>query len=93
MNKAFLEYYGFADETILLGKTDEDMGWHLDGIEATKTIRSLERADAKSVPIIAMSADAFEESIQSAKEAGMNGYITKPVIPEKMFEELSRHLS
>ena len=66
---------------------------HLDGIEATKAIRALERADAKSIPIIAMSADAFEESVQAAKEAGMNGYITKPVIPEKMFEELSRHLA
>ncbi|MCI2069322.1 MAG: ATP-binding protein [Bacilli bacterium] len=58
---------------------------HLDGLQATKAIRALERFDAKLIPIIAMTADAFEESVKAAKEAGMNGYLTKPIIPEKMF--------
>jgi CheY-like chemotaxis protein len=64
----------------------------MDGLEATKAIRSLEREDAKTTPIIAMTADAFEESIKAAEEAGMNGYITKPLIPEKMFDELAKEL-
>ena len=45
---------------------------NMDGIEATKTIRSLERADAKSIPIIAMTANAFVEDTRKTKEAGMN---------------------
>ena len=52
---------------------------HMDGIEATKTIRSLDRADAKSVPIIAMTANAFTEDKMRAKEAGMDEHIAKPV--------------
>jgi CheY-like chemotaxis protein len=62
---------------------------HLDGIEASKAIRSLDREDAEKIPIIAMTADVFEESIKAAQEAGMNAYITKPIIPEKLFETLA----
>lgn len=57
----------------------------LNGYEATKAIRAMDRPDAKQVPIIAMTADAFDASIQEAKRAGMNGYITKPFEPEKLF--------
>jgi signal transduction histidine kinase/BarA-like signal transduction histidine kinase len=64
----------------------------MDGLEATKEIRNLERDDAKTMPIIAMTADAFEENIKAAQDVGMNGYITKPIIPEKMFEELAKVL-
>jgi len=60
----------------------------MDGCSAARAIRALDRPDAKTVPIIAMTADAFEESIQAAQEAGMNGYVTKPVIPEKLFAAL-----
>jgi len=59
------------------------------GYEAAKAIRALDRPDAKSVPIIAMTADAFDESIQDAKKAGMNGYVTKPVDPDKLYRTLS----
>ena len=45
---------------------------NMDGIEATKTIRSLDRADAKSIPIIAMTANAFVEDMRKTKEAGIN---------------------
>jgi CheY-like chemotaxis protein len=60
----------------------------MDGYEATVRIRSLERKDARSVPIIAMTADAFAEDIQKAKEAGMNGHIAKPIDPRQVFQTL-----
>jgi CheY-like chemotaxis protein len=53
----------------------------LDGYGATEKIRALPRADAKTVPIIAMTADAFEEDIRHALESGMDGYLTKPIDP------------
>ena len=62
----------------------------MDGLEAARKIRALARSDANTIPIIAMTADAFEESIREAKDAGMNAYITKPVEPGKMFETLQR---
>ena len=62
----------------------------LDGIEATCQIRGLDRRDAKTVPIVALSADAFEENIQSARDAGMDGYLAKPIAPEKLYEVLQK---
>lgn len=64
----------------------------MDGLEATKAIRALKEGDGARIPIIAMTADAFEENIKAAEAVGMNGYITKPILPEKMFAELSRVL-
>ncbi len=58
------------------------------GYEATEKIRSMERPDAKTIPIIALSADAFDENIHEAKRRGMNGFITKPVSPQQMYEEI-----
>lgn len=52
----------------------------------------LVRPDAKQIPIIAMTADVFEASIQEAIGAGMNGYVTKPVEPEKLFRTLAAFL-
>jgi PAS domain S-box-containing protein len=63
----------------------------MDGNTAARTIRALGRPDAKSVPIIAMSADNFEESIREAEESGMNGYLTKPIEPQKLFEVLQTY--
>ena len=65
----------------------------MDGLEATRQIRALKRRDAKRTPIIAMTADAFEESIRAAKEAGMDDYITKPVEPGKIFETLQKYIA
>jgi signal transduction histidine kinase/CheY-like chemotaxis protein/AcrR family transcriptional regulator len=62
----------------------------MDGYEASRRIRVLGRADAAAVPIIAMTADAFEESIRAAKDAGMDAYITKPVEPQKLYAVLQR---
>ena len=62
----------------------------MDGCRAAEAVRAEARPDEGTIPILAMTADAFEESIQQAKQAGMNGYLTKPVIPDRMFAELLR---
>lgn len=64
----------------------------MNGMEATRQIRSLNRVDARTIPIIAMSADAFEESILAAREAGMDAYTTKPIKPEKFYSVLQEHI-
>lgn len=60
----------------------------LDGLGATKRIRSLPRKDALSIPIIAMTANAFVDDIKEAKEAGMNGHIAKPLDISRLIAEL-----
>lgn len=64
----------------------------LDGLQATQAIRSLDRPDAKTIPIIAMTADAFEETIQAAKQAGMDAYITKPIVPDLLYQIIIEQL-
>lgn len=54
----------------------------MNGYEATRAIRSMDRPDAAKIPIIAMTANAFAEDVKNAKEAGMNEHITKPLEPE-----------
>lgn len=58
----------------------------LDGYEATRKIRALERADTKILPIVAMTANAFEEDVSEALAAGMNDHISKPVDAEKLYQ-------
>ena len=60
----------------------------LDGYGATRQIRALNRADAREIPIIAMTANAFDEDKRSALEAGMNGHIPKPIDIPKLMELL-----
>ena len=62
----------------------------MSGYEATRVIRGLDRSDAKTVPIIALSANAFEEDVAMAKDAGMNEHLAKPVDIRKMFKVMSR---
>ena len=62
----------------------------MSGYEATRVIRGLDRPDAKTVPIIALSANAFEEDVAMAKDAGMNEHLAKPVDIKKMFKVMSR---
>jgi signal transduction histidine kinase/ActR/RegA family two-component response regulator len=62
---------------------------NMDGIAATKAIRALERPDAKTVPIIAMTADAFKADIERCLAAGMNGHIAKPVDPAEFANVLA----
>jgi CheY-like chemotaxis protein len=60
----------------------------MDGITAAKTIRELDRKDARTVPIIAMTADAFADDVQRCLAAGMNGHLAKPIDPKKLFQTL-----
>lgn len=60
----------------------------LDGYEATRLIRAMERKDAHEVPIIAMTADAYEDDVRKSIAAGMNGHIAKPIDPDKLYEIL-----
>ena len=60
----------------------------MDGLEATAAIRALPRADAKKVPIIAMTANAFDEDVQQSLQVGMNAHLTKPVEPDHLYQML-----
>ncbi|MBP5273342.1 MAG: response regulator [Abditibacteriota bacterium] len=60
----------------------------MDGLEATRAIRSLEREDAKTIPVIAMTANAFDEDVQQSMQAGLNAHLSKPVEPKILFETL-----
>lgn len=65
----------------------------MDGLTATKKIRKLKRKDAKTVPIIAMTANVFNEDIIAAKEAGMNEHIAKPLDFDKLIHTLAKNFS
>ena len=60
----------------------------LNGLEAAQKIRAMGRADAKTIPIIALTANAFDEDVKLSLEAGMNSHLTKPVEPEALFMTL-----
>ena len=62
----------------------------MSGYEAARVIRGLDRTDAEAVPIIALSANAFEEDIALAKAAGMNAHLAKPVDIRKMFQVMNQ---
>ncbi len=65
----------------------------MNGYEATRAIRDMDRDDAKTVPIIAMSANAFMEDVKMSKECGMNDHIPKPIDPEYVKEIVERYLT
>ena len=60
----------------------------MDGLQATTAIRELDRPDAKTVPIIAMTANVFDEDVQRSLQAGMNAHLSKPVEPEHLYRTL-----
>ena len=62
----------------------------MNGLEAAAAIRALNRSDAKSIPIIALTANAFDEDVQRSLQAGMNAHLTKPVDSEHLFETLEQ---
>ena len=64
----------------------------MDGYEATRKIRAMEDTDKAKIPIVAMTANAFEEDKRAAMDAGMNGHIGKPVDVEKMRKVLAKVL-
>ncbi|MCL2752078.1 MAG: response regulator, partial [Firmicutes bacterium] len=64
----------------------------MDGYEATRAIRALDIAEAKKIPIIAMTANVFKEDIEKCIESGMNGHTGKPIDADELFEKLGRYL-
>ena len=60
----------------------------MDGLEATRRIRAMDREDAKTIPIIALTANAFDEDVQRSLQAGLNAHLSKPVKPDMLFETL-----
>ena len=62
----------------------------INGLDATRKIRALKRLDAKTIPIIAMSANAFVEDIMNSKIAGMNMHLAKPLDETKLIEALKQ---
>ena len=60
----------------------------MDGLEATAAIRALKRADAKRIPIVALTANAFDEDTQRSLQAGMNAHLSKPVEPDQLIRVL-----
>lgn len=65
---------------------------YCDGYEATKAIRCLDRRDAKSIPVIAMTANVFASDIAASKAAGMNGHLGKPVDMDLLYRTIAGQL-
>ena len=66
---------------------------HIEDYEATQAIRAMDRPDAASIPIIAMTADAFSEDIRHCLESGMNAHIAKPIDIKALLNLIQQHLS
>ena len=62
----------------------------MDGLMATKQIRAMEREDAKTIPIIAMTANVFDEDVERSMQAGMNVHLSKPIEPERLYETMTK---
>ena len=65
----------------------------MDGLEATRLIRAMDRPDAKTIPMIALTANAFDEDVQRSLQAGLNAHLSKPVQPDILFETLESLLA
>ena len=64
----------------------------MDGLTAAKTIRALDRADAKTIPIFAMTANAFREDVTRSLDAGMNEHLNKPLDMEQLLSTIQKYL-
>jgi CheY-like chemotaxis protein len=60
----------------------------MDGPEVTQVIHAIDRPDAKSIPIIALTANAFDEDVQRSMQEGLNAHLSKPVQPDTLFKTL-----
>ncbi len=65
----------------------------MDGLSATEMIRGLDRPDAKEIPIIAMTANVFDEDVERSLQAGMNAHLSKPIEPEKLYATMAKLIS
>jgi len=80
----FLEHpEGYYDAVLMDMRMPE-----MDGLEATRAIRASGRGDAQSIPIIALTANAFDEDVQQSMQAGLNAHLSKPVEPDALFDTL-----
>ena len=65
----------------------------MDGLEATRQIRALPRPDAQTVPIIALTANAFESDVKNSLDAGMNAHLSKPTDADMLYDTLKRFIT
>ena len=65
----------------------------MDGLEATRIIRAMDREDAPEIPMIALTANAFDEDVKNSLQAGLNAHLSKPVDPKDLFATLEKLLS
>ena len=65
----------------------------MSGLETAKNIRALQRPDAKTIPIIAMTANAFSDDVADCKAAGMNEHVSKPLDADKLIETIAKYVS
>lgn len=79
--------YGYYDAVIM----DIQMP-QMDGLEATQLIRNMERDDARYIPIIALTTNAFDEDVKKSIASGMDHHLTKPIQPVKLYETLASFL-
>lgn len=66
---------------------------YMDGLKAARRIRASGKSDAKTIPIMAMTANAYEEDIQQSMEAGMNAHLVKPVEPSELYRAVQKALN
>jgi CheY-like chemotaxis protein len=64
----------------------------MDGLEASRTIRSFNYTEAKSIPIVAMTANVFKEDIEKCLEAGMDSHIGKPINFDEVIDHLRQYI-
>lgn len=64
----------------------------MNGIDATKAIRAMERSDARKIPIIAMTADAFSDDVKACLDSGMNAHVAKPLNVQELLRILQRYI-
>ena len=64
----------------------------MNGLDAARAIRALDHADAKTIPIVAMTANAYEEDRHASREAGMNAHLAKPIDPNVLYETVEKFL-
>lgn len=65
----------------------------MDGLAAARTIRSMDRSDARKIPIFAMTANAFADDIVESRKAGMDEHLSKPLDEVKMISMIRRYVS
>ena len=66
---------------------------YMDGLTATKKIRSSGKSDCKYIPIMAMTANAMDEDIKKSMQAGMNAHLTKPIDPKLLYNAVEEALN